>query len=82
MGVCQQVSRDTLSGVAMISENTADASFSRFTELLSLASRGTIARMAARIIRILTSSVHPVNLTRILGVTFPYCTSRANFVFC
>ena len=42
-----------LSGVAMISENTAAASSSRFAGSLCLASRGASARVAARIIRIL-----------------------------
>src|ERR1035437_1867002 len=57
-----------LSGAAMISANTAAASFSRFTGSLPLASRGAIARVAARIMRILIPlrSIQ-VNLTRVFG---------------
>src|ERR1035438_1073315 len=50
-----------LSGVAIISENTAEASFNRFTESLSLANSGTIARVAASTIRMF---LKPLRSTR------------------
>ena len=41
-----------LSGAAMISEKTAEASLSRFIESSSLASSGAIASVASKVIRI------------------------------
>src|ERR1017187_6926383 len=71
-----------LSGAAMTSENTAAASFSRFTESLPLASRGAIARVAARIIRMPTSSVGPVNPAGTVDDTVPTARVAPTWPFC
>src|ERR1019366_2338321 len=58
-----------LSGAAITSLSTTAASFSRLIPSLSLASIGTIARAATRIIRILTSFYRPGEPLKGLGAT-------------